>query len=119
LLQEILVEVHTILLVVAVVAVEYLLLIQPQQVELEVLLEVLQLPQVAEEQVEQLQERRELLEQQVHLLLVEQAVVVVEQTVQVLVAQEAQEASPEEEVGAAEVAHPRAGQVETAAAVVW
>ena len=83
------------------------------------ILAVLQLAQVAGEQVVRLQVRLELLEQQVRLLLVVQAVVAVEQTVQVLVAQEAQEASPEEEVGAAEVAHPRAGQVETAAAVVW
>jgi hypothetical protein len=50
---------------------------------------------------------------------VEKAVVAVEQIMLVLVAQEAQEASPEAEVEVAVAAHPRVERVETVVAVVW
>jgi hypothetical protein len=121
LLQVILVEVHTILLlvVVEVVASMQQILELLKQVELEVLLEALQLRQVVVVLVVRLQVRLELLEQQVRLLLVVQAVVAVEQIMQELVVQEAQEAFLVAAVEVAAVAHLQVERVETVVAVVW
>jgi hypothetical protein len=108
LLQEMVGEVLIFLLRVVVVVVAFLRVTPQLLVVLVVLLVALQLRLVEEVlEVRQLV-RQELLDQQDHLLLAEQAVVVAVQTMRALEAQVVQEVSPEVVEGVAVEEHPQA-----------